>query len=181
MTAPASVTVVRLGHRPGRDERTTTHVALVARAFGADRVIVPDSAGHVTETVADIATRFGGEGFDIDEVQNPLQWLERCDEPICHLTMYGLPVQELVDDVQAHTNAGSLTIAVGGGKVPGDLYEWATWNVAITNQPHSEIAALAVFMDRLTDGSALETTWEDGAYEVIPTESGKHVEQDTEE
>jgi tRNA (cytidine56-2'-O)-methyltransferase len=35
-----SITVLRLGHRPQRDMRVTTHVALVARAFGADAVIL---------------------------------------------------------------------------------------------------------------------------------------------
>ncbi|TLZ95287.1 MAG: tRNA (cytidine(56)-2'-O)-methyltransferase, partial [Methanobacteriota archaeon] len=29
------ITVLRLGHRPARDKRVTTHVALTARAFGA--------------------------------------------------------------------------------------------------------------------------------------------------
>jgi tRNA (cytidine56-2'-O)-methyltransferase len=29
------VAVLRLGHRPGRDERTTTHVGLTALALGA--------------------------------------------------------------------------------------------------------------------------------------------------
>ena len=34
------VAVLRLGHRPGRDNRMTTHVGLTARALGADRVII---------------------------------------------------------------------------------------------------------------------------------------------
>ncbi|MGI0148094.1 MAG: tRNA (cytidine(56)-2'-O)-methyltransferase, partial [Thermoplasmata archaeon] len=34
------VTVLRLGHRPSRDKRVTTHVALVARAFGAAGILV---------------------------------------------------------------------------------------------------------------------------------------------
>jgi tRNA (cytidine56-2'-O)-methyltransferase len=34
------VTVLRLGHRPERDKRITTHVGLVARAFGAEEMLL---------------------------------------------------------------------------------------------------------------------------------------------
>ncbi|MCC6052717.1 MAG: tRNA (cytidine(56)-2'-O)-methyltransferase, partial [Desulfurococcaceae archaeon] len=34
--------VLRYGHRPERDKRVTTHVALVARAFGASGFILGD-------------------------------------------------------------------------------------------------------------------------------------------
>jgi tRNA (cytidine56-2'-O)-methyltransferase len=32
------ITVLRLSHRVGRDERVTTHVGLTARAFGASGI-----------------------------------------------------------------------------------------------------------------------------------------------
>lgn len=34
--------ILRLGHRPKRDRRVTTHVILVARAFGAKGVYISD-------------------------------------------------------------------------------------------------------------------------------------------
>ena len=34
------VDVLRLGYRRGRDPRITTHLALVGRAFGADRFLL---------------------------------------------------------------------------------------------------------------------------------------------
>ena len=34
------IIVLRIGHRIGRDKRITTHVALVARAFGANKIII---------------------------------------------------------------------------------------------------------------------------------------------
>jgi len=40
MQGTPEVAVLRLGHRPGRDERMTTHVGLTARALGADRVVL---------------------------------------------------------------------------------------------------------------------------------------------
>jgi len=32
------VIVIRYGHRPARDQRMTTHIALIARALGADGI-----------------------------------------------------------------------------------------------------------------------------------------------
>ena len=47
-------------------------------------------------------------------------------------------------------------------------------NISVGNQPHSEIAALAIFLDRFTEGKAL---YEDrnGRMTVIPNERGKTV------
>jgi len=38
------ITVLRIGHRISRDKRITTHVALVARAFGADKILIEEVA-----------------------------------------------------------------------------------------------------------------------------------------
>ncbi|MFT4946665.1 MAG: tRNA (cytidine56-2'-O)-methyltransferase, partial [Natronomonas sp.] len=53
------VAVLRLGHRPGRDERMTTHVGLTARALGADRVVLAKDGASRQDTVEDITDRFG--------------------------------------------------------------------------------------------------------------------------
>ena len=34
------IAVLRIGHRPERDKRITTHIGLVARAFGADTLYI---------------------------------------------------------------------------------------------------------------------------------------------
>ena len=34
------ISILRLGHRISRDKRITTHVALVARAFGANNIFI---------------------------------------------------------------------------------------------------------------------------------------------
>ena len=59
-------------------------------------------------------------------------------------------------------------------KVPAEVYQRADFNVSVGNQPHSEIAALAIFLDRFTEGKAL---YEDrhGKMTVIPNERGKTV------
>ncbi|MFP9059376.1 tRNA (cytidine(56)-2'-O)-methyltransferase [Natrialbaceae archaeon A-chndr2] len=176
------VVVLRLGHRPGRDERMTTHVGLTARALGADRVLLPDNAGQSLETVADITDRFGGP-FDVELTDSPRGIVRGWDGVVVHLTMYGERVQDVEADIQsAHFEAGQpLLIVVGAEKVPFDIYEEADWNVGVTNQPHSEVAGLAVFLDRLFEGRELEREWEDAEKQVFPMETGKRVESVTEE
>lgn len=180
MTDDDTITVVRLDHRPGRDDRTTTHVALVARAFGADRIIVPPSATGVPETVEDVNRRFGGD-FEVSTVAEPLNWLRSYTGQIAHLTMYGRSITDVIDDIRTSVDDGPLAVILGGAKVPGTVYELATWNVAVTNQPHSEIGALAVFLERHSAGEALTTSFEGGAYEIVPTDSGKQLRPRTEE
>jgi tRNA (cytidine56-2'-O)-methyltransferase len=66
-------------------------------------------------------------------------------------------------------------VVVGAEKVPFEVYERADFNVGVTNQPHSEIAGLAVFLDRLFEGRELDRGWKDADKRVIPQEAGKRV------
>lgn len=171
------VAVLRVGHRPGRDERTTTHVGLTARALGADRVVLAGDAANRCEAIADITDRFGGP-FEVEATAAPTRLLDEWAGSIVHLTMYGLPIQDELRAVRETHEAGTaLLVVVGAGKVPFDVYEAADWNLAVTNQPHSEIAALGVFLDRLYEGRELDREWADPDREVVPRETGKHVEE----
>ena len=174
MQTPHEVVVVRYGHRPGRDDRMTTHVGLTARALGADRVIVPDNAGQSVETVRDITDRFGGP-FEIEQSDSLRALVEGWDGKVAHLTMYGLPVQKVETEVRNALGDEPLMIVVGGEKVPFEIYEYADWNVGVTNQPHSEVAGLAVFLDRLFEGEELDAEWADAENRVIPQSTGKKV------
>jgi tRNA (cytidine56-2'-O)-methyltransferase len=170
-----SVTVVRLGHRPGRDERMTSHVGLTARALGADRVVLPDNAAQSRETIRDITDRFGGP-FEVELSGSQKALIRNWEGKVVHLTMYGERVQDVEGDVRdAHANE-PLLVVVGAEKVSFDVYEAADWNVGVTNQPHSEVAGLAVFLDRLFDGRELDREWEDARQCVVPKETGKQVE-----
>jgi tRNA (cytidine56-2'-O)-methyltransferase len=176
MQGKPPVAVLRLGHRAGRDERTTSHVGLTARALGADRVILAGEAGSRRETIEDITDRFGGP-FAVETTESPGAVLADWDGSIVHLTMYGLPVQEELPDVKGAFESGTpLLVVVGAEKVPFSVYERADWNLAVTNQPHSEIAALAVFLDRLFEGAELDREWVDADREVVPQATGKRVE-----
>lgn len=154
----------------------TTHVGLTARALGADRVMLPAAAGEATETVADVTDRFGGP-FAVEPVESPLAVVRDWDDRVVHLTMYGEPVQDVMPAVRDAHATDAVLVVVGGGKVPFEVYERADWNVAVTNQPHSEIAALAVFLDRLFVGRELEREWADARRRVVPEPAGKTTER----
>ena len=152
----------------------TTHVALTARAFGAEGVILPDSAGQAARTTEDITDRFGGP-FAVEQVTDPQRVVRAHDGPVVHLTMYGEPLEEVLSAVRSALETAMGLIVVGGGKVPGAVYDRADWNVAVGNQPHSEIAALAVCLDRLQAGRWADRRWTDADRRFIPQASGKRV------
>ena len=59
------ITVLRLGERPERDHRINTHLALVARAFGAKKLIMFFNDPSLLASVSSICDRFGGD-FTVD-------------------------------------------------------------------------------------------------------------------
>ncbi|ERH01889.1 MAG: uncharacterized protein conserved in archaea [Halonotius sp. J07HN6] len=174
MQGTQEVVVLRYGHRPGRDDRMTTHVGLTARALGADRVILPDNATQSAETVADITDRFGGP-FTIEQDDSQKATVRDWDGVVVHLTMYGLPVEETAPEIRTSLDSEPVLIVVGGEKVPFEIYEAADYNVGVTNQPHSEVAGLAVFLDRLFEGRELDAEWPDADRAVVPKSTGKKV------
>ena len=88
----SKVVVLRWGHRPRRDERLTTHVALTARALGASGLILSDTEdGKIKETVEKVAKNWGDSFFF--EMGTP--WKEAVKDwkakggIVVHLTAYG--------------------------------------------------------------------------------------------
>ncbi|EDY34696.1 conserved hypothetical protein [Aciduliprofundum boonei T469] len=165
------ITVLRIGHRPQRDKRITTHVALVARAFGADRIIITTKDEKIERSVRDIVERFGSN-FEILSGIPLKRALKDFKGTIVHLTMYGLPVDDVIPKISKDED---LMIIVGAEKVPREIYEIADFNVAVGNQPHSEVAALAIFLDRFFEGRELRREFENAKMKVIPQDRGKRV------
>jgi tRNA (cytidine56-2'-O)-methyltransferase len=140
-TGPA-ISVLRLGHRAGRDPRLTTHVALTARAFGAERLYLHPPDPALAERVAAVGRTWGG-GFEILGAPDWRSVVRSFDGGVVHLTMYGEPMAKRLPLLRRQHR---LLVVVGGAKVPSEAYERATWNVAVGHQPHSEVAALAVLL-----------------------------------
>ena len=55
------ISVLRIGHRLVRDDRVSTHVGLVARAFGASEILYVETEQKVKTSIDDVTKRFGGE------------------------------------------------------------------------------------------------------------------------
>ena len=163
------ISILRLGHRIPRDRRITTHVALVARAFGADCVLVSTKDSVLERSVSNVVEKFGGD-FHISTGVNWRRTLKEWQGTIVHLTMYG----ERLKDALPKIGKKDLIIVIGGEKVPAEVYDIADHNVSVGNQPHSEVAALAVFLDRLLGGEPLEREFE-GRMRIVPSEKGKNV------
>ncbi len=86
--------------------------------------------------------------------------------------MYGMQVQEVEKKL---IKLNKIAIIVGSQKVEKEVYELADYNVSVTNQPHSEIAALAVFLDRVQQGKELDKKFLKSKLKIIPQEKGKKV------
>ncbi len=164
--------VLRLGHRPFRDKRITTHVALVARAFGSDQIYIDTKDESIENTIASIGNRFGGS-FCIQTGVNALRIVKNWPGIIVHLTMYGETLETAIKDLKTKLD-NNILIIVGAEKVPPQYFELADWNVSVGNQPHSEVAALALFLDRITQGSWQKRQF-DGEMQIAPSRYGKKV------
>jgi tRNA (cytidine56-2'-O)-methyltransferase len=171
--------VLRLGHRKERDKRVSTHVGLVARAFGADGILYAgeEDPGLIASVNA-VPAKWGGVFFaeHMPDGVEALARLKREGFRAVHLTMYGLPLGRAARKIRgALGRQRKLVVVVGGEKVPREAYELADWNVAVSGQPHSEVAALAVFLHELFHGRELKRRFPRAKVRVVPRARGKKV------
>jgi tRNA (cytidine56-2'-O)-methyltransferase len=174
------VTVLRWGHRPKRDLRLTTHVALTARALGAIGLILSDTEDKkIKKTIEKVTRNWGGSFFV--EMGKPwkkvvTEWKAN-DGIVVHLTAYGESIQtsDVLNRIKAST--ADILVVVGSQKVPNEFFSNAVsdFNVAVGNQPHSECASLAIFLDRLFQGEGLTRIFEDANIRIIPQKRGKKI------
>jgi len=165
------VTVLRLGHRYSRDKRISTHIGLVSRAFGADELVFDTKDTPVKESIEKI-NELWGNSLKINFVDDWKKFLKDFQGDKIHLTMYGINVDDKIDKIKSSKK--DKLIIVGGKKVPSEIYNLADYNIAIGNQPHSEVAALAIFLDRLFERKELQKYFH-GKKRIIPQEYGKKV------
>lgn len=171
------IVVLRMGHRLDRDKRITTHIGLVARAFGADGMILTNIGDKgIEKSIMKVVEVWGGEFF----VKTEAPWRKAVEDwraeggLVVHLTMYGLPLDEVLNRVRGR----NLLVVVGAEKMPAEIFDLADLNVAVGHQPHSEVAALAVFLDRVFKGSELKKEFKNRKLKIIPTEKSKKIEID---
>ncbi len=175
MDEAREIVILRLGHRLPRDERMSTHVALVARAFGARRMVYSGQHDSGLESsVARLVANWGGD-FSVSYDKNFRKVIKEHKAngfSVCHLTMYGMPLTQKLDAIR---KAERVLVVVGSEAVPGEVYQLADFNISVTGQPHSEVAALAITLDRITDGKELMPQDFGGKVRITPNERGKTI------
>ena len=167
-----NIVILRLGHRLKRDERLSTHVGLTARALGCDEIIYSgDKDKNLYENLRKTSKRWGGN-FKISYekiFKKILRKYKKKNYKLIHLTMYGEPVMKKISKIRKN----NLLVIVGSGKVPGEIYENSDYNISVTNQPHSEVSALAIFLHEYFQGKGKK--FSKSEIKIIPMKKGKNV------
>jgi len=169
------IEVVRIGQRVVRDDRVTTHVALVSRAFGAEKIFMTEVNPEIKDTLEKINKTWGGNFMVefIDKWKSIIKKKKEENFRIVHLSMYGENINDVQEKLREEEN---LLIVVGAEKVPREIYDLADYNVGVGSQPHSEISALAILLDRIQKGKQFEKVFPDAKRKIIPTKTGKNVQ-----
>ena len=172
MQSDSMITVLRLGHRIGRDKRLSTHVALAARALGCRGIIYSGERDRKLEdSVKKVVKNWGGD-FGIEYA---MDWKKRIRDfrgIRVHLTVYGIPFQDRIKQIRKKK---SVMVIVGGEKVQPEVYDMSDFNLQVTGQPHSEVSGLSLFLDHYFRGRELGRRFPKARLRVIPQEKGKKV------
>ncbi|NYZ75626.1 tRNA (cytidine(56)-2'-O)-methyltransferase [Candidatus Micrarchaeota archaeon] len=168
------IAVLRLGHRVGRDVRITTHICLAARALGAEKVFLSGEKDEsVIKSIEGVVKRWGGR-FEVEYRKDWRAVMKGWKGKTVHLTMYGEPLNDKLGILRKEKD---LLVIVGAEKVPSEVYRNANFNISVSGQPHSEVAALAVFLDRLFEGKELEKRFSGAKLRIVPQAHGKLIEE----
>ncbi len=167
------ITVLRLGHRRGRDERISSHVGLSARQLGADRIIYSgEKDENMIESLEDVSERWGGD-FEVSYREDFRRVIKDFEGTSVHLTMYGEPFRKYLERARSSKN---LLVVVGSQKVPREIYDLVDLNLAVGNQPHSEVAAVVLFLYEVSNREISEE-FPGGEVEVVPSASDKKTRE----
>ncbi|MCC7569729.1 tRNA (cytidine(56)-2'-O)-methyltransferase [Candidatus Micrarchaeota archaeon] len=166
------INILRLSHRAFRDARMSSHVCLTARAFGANKVYYTGQKDEKLENSLNKVVNDWGGNFEVEYIEKWSQVIKEHKNKgfeILHLTMYGINPESIVKDIKNK----DLLIIVGGEKVESEIYQLADYNVSIGNQPHSEVAALAILIHIITEGKELTLEFLKAKKQIIPDNKRK--------
>ena len=172
------IKLLRLGHRIHRDHRTTTHCALVARAFGSSEMYYCGNEDDSLQSSIEKVNESWGGNFSISFVKSWKSFINKCKREnnfVILCTMYGKNIPDIESELRSILNNQDIVIIIGSEKIPPELINLSDINVAISNQPHSEVAALAILLDRLFQGKQLDLKFTNSKLNIIPQEKGKSI------
>jgi len=161
--------IFRLHHRIRRDPRIDTHLALVARIFGVGKIYYSgDKDSGWEESISKIVKKFGGS-LKLEYVEDDIRFIKYFKGCKAHLTVYGVDFRKKIEEIKKERK---VLLIVGGEKVPGEVYELSDYNLSVSNQPHSEIAGIGIFLYELFDGKFKKFK---GELEIMESERGKII------
>jgi tRNA (cytidine56-2'-O)-methyltransferase len=167
------ISILRLGHRIVRDQRISSHCALVARALGAKAFLYSGQRdSNLEASILRVSGQWGGS-LKVSHVQDWKKAIKSFKGLKIHLSVYGLPFQKALPKIRKSKSRNILLI-VGGEKVPPDAYQLSDLNLSVGQQPHSEIGALAIFLYELS-GRKSKQDFQRAKLRVVPQERGKKV------
>ena len=173
-----NVTVLRLGNRIERDYRITTHCALVARAFGANEIVISGQIDKdIKNTIQKINQNWGGN-FKVDYVEKWKNYLfsqKNAGSFIILSTMYGLNIDEIVTEIDTIFQKKNIVVVIGAGKLSPEVYDYCNLNIAVSNQPHSEVASLAIILDRIFNKKQFYKEFNNQKLIINPQRNGKSI------
>ncbi len=156
----------------------STHAALVARALGASQIIMSGAEEDDTiDSIERVNKRWGGS-FKIQARKDWHSVVRKWDGIVVHLTMYGEELDKALPRIEQDLSKvpqRKILVVIGAEKVPREIYSLSHYNVSVGNQPHSEVAALAIFLDRIYKGKELYYTYERAKLRIKPSRNGKVV------
>jgi len=165
------IKILRLGHRVFRDQRISSHCALVARALGASGFAYSGQKdSNLEDSVKRVAAQWGGP-FSAEYVKDPKKLIKGFKGLKIHLTVYGLPFQKHLPKLK---KARDILLIVGGEKVPPEIYQLSDLNISVGSQPHSEVSGLGILLYELS-GRKFREKFQKAKLKVVPQERGKKV------
>jgi tRNA (cytidine56-2'-O)-methyltransferase len=133
----------------------------------------------VKTTVEKIVASWGGRfRFEMGKPWKQVirEWRSR-GGVVVHLSAYGENIQtsDVVERIRALDK--DIMTVVGSQKVPKEFFspDVSDFNVAVGNQPHSEVSSLAVFLDRFFGGKELAMEFRGARLRIIPQKRGKKM------
>jgi len=142
---------------------------------GADEIVLSGEKDETPiETVRGVARKWGG-AFRGRYCADWKRFLRSFRGTKVHLTMYGSPLQQKIGEIRRARRKKNILVVVGAEKVPRCVYEACDYNVAVGSQPHSEVAALAVFLHELFEGKELSKAFKGAEIRITPNPRGKTV------
>ncbi|MDP2767945.1 MAG: tRNA (cytidine(56)-2'-O)-methyltransferase, partial [Candidatus Methanoperedens sp.] len=97
------IIILRLGHRIQRDQRITTHVALTARALGAEGMLLASDDKGIEKSMEEIRDRWGSSFYvkNITNWKSEIKKWKKAGGKVMHLTMYGINLPDAIHEIKA--------------------------------------------------------------------------------